>query len=144
MPESAIEKLLRSDEVAGRIIRDAAMLESFLGTLLEIYFAKKDKSLEFGELVMERMSFAERIDILRRLKLKKRYKSLECVKTLDRIRKLRNVVAHTFYVDDSELERLLIDKEIERLLVDYPAAYRREVGLTKKRIISLAAAKDFS
>ena len=141
MTRKEIASLLSNDEVRGRIIGDAAFFDLLLMIVIGLYFTPDDRIMQFYDLIGERLSFNDKIEILKRIDFKKRYKSLECISTLQRVKRLRNLVAHKHFVPQDD--KLLLDNELVKMLSDYPESYEREVKLAKQRLHRLANTKEF-
>ena len=125
---------LQSDDFAGHIIRWVAIFESRLDSLLSIHFAGLKTDFEFEELVLSRLSFYEKIEILRKVKFKRSMKSQEnIVSSLDRLRRLRNALAHTSHMPSHEIQKLRSDKWIEAFVLGYPQSVGREKNALENR-----------
>ena len=94
-------ELLQFDDFAGHIIRWVAIFETRLDEWLAAYFSNRRHDMEFHELVLSRLSFAAKIEILRNIALPRPLKSKHnIVVSLDRLRRLRNALAHTAHMSD--------------------------------------------
>ena len=132
-PET-FERLMQSDEFAGHIIRWVAIFESRLDSLISVYFVGLHADFQFQELVLTRLSFYEKIEILRKIRFKRPMKSqANIVASLDRLRRLRNALAHTSQMPIHEIARLRADKWIESFVLDYPASVGREKNALENR-----------
>lgn len=128
------EQLLQSDDFAGHIIRWVAIFESRLDSLLSVYFVGFKVDFEFEDLLLSRLSFYEKIEILRKLKFDRPLKSqANIVNSLDRLRRLRNALAHTSHMHSSEIEKLRSDKWIESFVLGYPKTVGREKNALENR-----------
>ena len=126
--------LLQSDDFAGHIIRWVAIFESRLDSLLSIYFVGLQVDFEFEELVLSRLSFYEKIEILRKIKFDRPLRSQpNIVNSLDKLRRLRNALAHTSYMPKDEIEKLRSDKWIENFVLGYPRTVGREKNALENR-----------
>jgi hypothetical protein len=126
--------LLQSDDFAGHIIRWVAIFESRLESLLSIYFVGLQVNFEFEELVLSRLSFYEKIEILRKIKFDRPLRSQpNIVNSLDKLRRLRNALAHTSYIQKDEIEKLRSDKWIENFVLGYPKTVGREKNTLENR-----------
>lgn len=127
-------ELLQSDDFAGHIIRWVAIFESRLDSLLSIYFVGMRVDFEFEELVLSRVSFYEKIEILRKIEFGRPLKSqANIVNSLDKLRRLRNALAHTFYMPKEEIEKLRTDKWVEGFVLGYPKTVGREKSALENR-----------
>jgi hypothetical protein len=129
---------LQSDAFAGHIIRWVAIFESRLDSVLSAYFSDPYRStethLQFSELVLSRLSFFEKIEILRGLKFDRLMKSQKnIVDSLDRLRRLRNALAHTSHMPDDEIRKLRSDKWLVDFVERYPASVGREKNALENR-----------
>jgi len=135
MKKQELLRLLSSDEVAGRIIRDVATLEWELDLMLTRYFTAQERFEEFHEIILNRFSFQQKIDILNKMSFPARMKSQpNAVKSLMKFKKLRNILAHNSYISDRELETIYSDNEIMEILSGYPKSYLKEFRANKTRI----------
>lgn len=135
MTEAEIRRCLADDHVAGRIIRDCAQLEWELGLLICRYYTAQERFYEFMTQFVDRLSFVEKIDVLRKMSLPEPMKSQRnAVRSLEKFRKLRNLLAHSAFVDSEQATRLASDNELVVILQDFPKNYRREVHHTKNRL----------
>ena len=135
MNKQQLGSLLNSDDVAGRIIRDVATLEWELDLMLTRYFTAQDRFYEFWEIILARFSFQQKIEILHKMSFPARMKSQpNAVKSLNKFRKLRNIMAHNAFISDKELDAIYHDNEIMAFLSDYPKSYLKEFRANKNRI----------
>jgi hypothetical protein len=131
-------ELLQSDDFAGHIIRWVAIFESRLDQLLAAYFSSRRHDIEFYELVLSKLSFAEKIDVLRRIALPRPLKSKQnIVASLDSLRQLRNALAHTSHMSDKDIQKLRSNVWIEAFVVGYPETVGREKNALENRITLL-------
>ena len=128
------EKFLRSDEFAGRLIRWVSIFESRLDSVLSAHFTPFKYDLGFDEIVLSRLSFAEKIDILRKIELSRPLKSRDnIVYSLDRLRKLRNALAHNHYLSTQQIKKLRSDKWIQDFVTGFPGSFGREKNALENR-----------
>jgi len=132
--KDVFSELLQSDEFAGHIIRWVAIFESRLDSLLSIHFVGLRNDLEFDDLVLSRLSFYEKIEVLRKIKFSRPLKSQAgIVESLDKLRRLRNALAHTSYMPKEEIEKLRADRWIESFVLGYPKTVGREKNALENR-----------
>lgn len=125
---------LQSDEFAGHIIRWVSIFETRLDGLLSVYFVGLRYDFEFEELILSRLSFYEKIEVLRKIKFNRPLKSQAgIVNSLDSLRRLRNALAHTHFMPPSEVEKLRSDKWIESFVLEYPKSVGREKSALENR-----------
>ena len=135
MNKKELGKLLMSDEVAGRIIRDVAELEWGLDLMLTRYFTAQERFAEFSEIILARFSFQQKIDVLNKMTFPVRMKSQpNAVTSLNKFKKLRNILAHSAYISDEELDSIYSDNEIMAILSDYPGTYLKEFRANNNRL----------
>lgn len=136
MNKKELGKLLMSDEVAGRIIRDVAELEWGLDLMLTRYFTAQERFAEFSEIILARFSFQQKIDVLlNKMTFPARMKSQpNAVKSLNKFKKLRNILAHSAYISDEELDSIYSDNEIMAILSDYPGTYLKKFRANNNRL----------
>jgi hypothetical protein len=135
MNKQQLRTTLSSDEVAGRIIRDVATLEWELDLMLTRYFTAQERFDEFREIILNRFSFQQKIDIFEKMGFPAPMKSQpNAVKSLNKFKKLRNILAHNAFIADKELESIYSDNEIMAILSDYPKSYLKEFRANKARI----------
>jgi hypothetical protein len=131
----AFEKLLHSDEVAGRVIKLCAVFESRLDFLLVEYFALESRPFEFYEHVISRLGLFQKLEILQGIELGKGLKSRSnFISSMKSLRKLRNALAHNFYLREEEIIKLYSDQNIKKWLLNYPKALSDEKRNMEVRI----------
>ena len=135
MNKNELKILLMSDEVVGRIIRDVAEIEWELDLMLTRYFTAQERFNEFSDLILARFSFQQKIDLLNKMSFPARMKSQpNAVKSLNKFKKLRNILAHSPYISDEELNTIYTDNEIMSIISSYPDSYLKELRANKNRI----------
>jgi aspartyl/asparaginyl-tRNA synthetase len=131
-------------EAKGRILVFTALIESELEEALIAYFATSDRRDAFRDLVLNGMTFSSKINILKKLPINTTLKSYKnAISMLERWRKIRNYVAHSWGHKYDVIEKILSDKVIVDMLVYYPdnlAHYYRQTNLNLER---LTRSKDF-
>ena len=131
-------ELLQSDDFAGHIIRWVAIFEGRLDELLAAYFSNGRHDLEFYELVLSKLSFAIKIEVLKGISLPRPLKSKQgIVSSLERLRKLRNALAHSSHMSDREIQRLRSDAWVVAFVVGYPKTVGREKNALENRFTLL-------
>ena len=131
-------ELLQSDDFAGHIIRWVAIFESRLDELLAAYFSNRRHDMEFYELVLSRLPFAAKIEVLRRIELPRPLKSKQnTVASLERLRRLRNALAHSSQMSERDIQKLRSDAWIVAFVVGYPKTVGREKNALENRITLL-------
>lgn len=53
---------------------------------------------------------------------------------MNKFKKLRNILAHSAYISDEELDSIYSDNEIKAILSDYPGTYLKEFRANKNRL----------
>ena len=137
---SIFESRLRSYEFAGHVIQWISLFESRLDIILTTYFVLPKSPLDdhqtsaFFDLVLSRLSFAAKIDILKNLKFRSTIRSQKgVVETLTKIRKLRNILAHNHHVNTDDLNKIRSDKWLVNFILDYPKSLSREKNALENR-----------
>ena len=135
---------LNSPEFAGHIIQWVSIFESRLDVVLAAYFVNpdladdRDPTSGMFDQVLSRLSFAVKIDVLRNLKFQKKLKSqARVVESLDRLRKLRNVLAHNYHIHDGTINKLRSDGWTFRFVINYPGSVGREKNALENRFSHL-------
>jgi hypothetical protein len=130
-----LRTLLSEDAVAGRVIRDLSALEERLGMILQRYFAAQERYNEFDDVFLARLSLVGKINILRAMKLPTKMASRDqAVTWLNKLRILRNILAHGSYVSEDDIKRVASENELREMLMTYPASYRKRIQLIKNWI----------
>ena len=138
MTPKEFEKLIRSDEVAGKVIRFCAIFEGRLDWLIARYFTTDERISEFYDLIITRLSLYEKIQILKNMSFHRKMKSQEnIVSSMESIRKLRNALAHNSYLTEKELKKLYSDENIRKILSNYPKGLSKEKNALENRFSRL-------
>ncbi|MES9974873.1 MAG: hypothetical protein ABW094_11475 [Candidatus Thiodiazotropha sp.] len=138
MKQKEFEKLIHSDEVAGRVIRFCTTFENRLDDLIARHFTTNDRIFDFYELIISRLSLYEKIQILKNMSFHRKMKSQDnIVASMDSIRKLRNALAHHSYMPEREIKKLYSDQNIRKLLSDYPKGLSKEKNALENRFSRL-------
>lgn len=128
------EELLQSNEFSGHIIRWVAIFESRLDDVLSVHFSGLESTYEFYELILSRLSFYEKIEVLRKIDFGRNLKSQENTALhLDKLRRLRNALAHAAHMPPSEIKKLRSDKWIEAFVLGYPKSIGKEKNALENR-----------
>jgi hypothetical protein len=128
------EELLQSHEFSGHIIRWVAIFEGRLDDVLSVHFSGLESTYDFYELILSRLSFYEKIEILRKIDFGKSLKSQENTALhLDKLRRLRNALAHAAHMPPSEIKKLRSDKWIEAFVLGYPKSIGKEKNALENR-----------
>ena len=136
-----IADLLNQDDVRSGVLRDAAFFDYFVMLVIGMYFCPRDRASEFIVNVGDRLSFNDKISILKKLELDKPYKSLGCITTLKKVQRLRNILAHEHYI--SHGHKAFNDNSITKWLADYPITYNQDIQKAKMQLRRLANTKEF-
>lgn len=138
---SAIAEVLNRDDVRSTVMKDAAFFEAFLGVAIGLYFTSSERVWEFHELIVDRLTFEEKIRTLEKLPFKKTYKSVAALPVIRQVQQARNLIAHEYHVfhGTPKLKRA----QWLALFIDYPASYKKPVALARKRILRLTGTKEF-
>jgi len=136
---SAFKKALASDHLSGGIIRLTAIYEDRLGLMLAFYFAQPRAVKELSDLVIERLSLAQKLDLLKAINLGAGTKSRDnLIKSLASLKKIRNHLAHSYYyVEEDELKKLYSDMFIRSLILNFPKSLSNEKRNLESRVSKL-------
>jgi len=141
MKLEAIAEVLNRDEVRSRVMKDGAFFDTFIGVAIGMYFSTHERFTEFHELIVERLTFEERIRVLEKLPYKKPYKSISALPVIRQVQQARNLIAHEYYIDHRH--RKLQRASWLELFSDYPASYKKPVMLARQRLLRLSGTKEF-
>jgi hypothetical protein len=136
----ALAKLLNSDEVRARVMKDGAFFDAFAGVMIAIYFTKA-RSRELHELIIDRLTFDQKMRVLERLPYKKQYKSIEAMPVIRQVQQVRNLLAHEYYID--QRHNKLVGASWLHLFDNYPQSYDRPVKLARMRLLRLSGSREF-
>ncbi len=135
MTKAQLAAFLSRDDVIARVVRRFGELEWLLNLLLTRYFTAQDRFWEFADLIVDRLSVSEKIEIVRAMRFHRPLKSqANLVRSLEKLRKLRNALAHGDSLRCDRLHRLHSDNEIMKLLSGWPGLYDREIVANKNRM----------
>ena len=128
MSKKEFKKKINSDDLAGRVIRLCAIFEDRLDGILTEYFVNQNCRIEFHELILERMSLFQKLEIMEKLRFGKGSRSrINFVASLKSLRKLRNVLAHNYSMhNEKEVEKLYSDQLIRSWVLNYPKSMSDE------------------
>lgn len=122
-------------------MKDGAFFDAFLGVAIGMYFTTHERFHDFHELIVERMTFDQKIRILEKLPYKKAYKSIAALPVIRQVQQVRNLLAHEYYID--RRHRKLQGASWLELFADYPASYEKPVKLARQRLLRLSGTKEF-
>ena len=129
------ENLLSSEELTVRVIKDFAELEWNHDLLITRYFTAQERYDEFFDIIVGNMNFNQKIEIFSKMSLPKKWVSRDnAVRSLKKLRKLRNLLAHSFELTDEDIHVIASDNELARILINYPKSYNREIINIKIRL----------
>jgi len=96
--------------------------------MLAFYFAKESTLSELNSLVIDGLSLAQKLDLLKAIKLGAGAKSRDnLIKSLTSLKKIRNHLAHSYYhAEDDELKKLYSDIFIRNLVLGFPKSLSEE------------------
>jgi len=144
-PKWKLHNLLSDAAVIGDILQTAIHLEFDLDMALIDFFATRARREAFEELILDELTFHQKIEIFRQLPVNKGLKSYRlALATLSRIKRLRNYVAHGFGLRERDLERLVRDKELLAMFEDYPRSLNKEYKLARMRLYALGKSKGYA
>lgn len=136
-----LSELLNRDDVRSKIIKDAAFFDQFMTIMIGMYFCSSERTIEFYMLIGDRLSFNDKVTILNKIQYEKKYKSLECLNTLKKVQRLRNLLAHNHYI--LHFDKIFRDKELIEFVSGYPESYDKAVTLARYQLRRLASTKEF-
>lgn len=136
----ALTKLLNSDEVRAKVTKDGAFFDSFAGVMIAMYFTKQ-RFLELHNLVVDKLSFDQKMRVLERLPYQRRYKSIAAMPVIRQVQQIRNLLAHEYYIH--ERHEKLNGANWLPLFENYPASYDKPVQLAKMRLRRLSGSREF-
>jgi hypothetical protein len=68
-----------------------------------------------------------KIEILKKMKFHKPMKShANIIESAERIKRIRNKIAHAHFLRDKDLDAIQSDKKLVKFILDYPASFERE------------------
>lgn len=141
MKLEAIAEVLNRDEVRSRVMKDGAFFDAFIGVAIGMYFTTPDRFREFHDLIVERLTFEERLRVLEKLPYKKPYKSISALPVIRQVQQARNLIAHEYHIHHGH-QKLQRAGWLE-LFSDYPASYSKPVMLARQRLLRLSGTKEF-
>ncbi len=141
MKLEVIAKVLNQDEVRSRVMKDGAFFDAFIGVAIGMYFTTSERFTEFHELIIDRLTFEERIRVLEKLPYKKPYKSIAALPVIRQVQQARNLITHEYYIDHRH--RKLQRANWLELFADYPASYTKPVMLARQRLLRLSGTQEF-
>ena len=145
MNPNELKDFLSKDDVISKIIKEFSMLDDLLNIIIARYFVKNNREYAFVTLIMERLTFSNKLNILRKAKYQKKYKSLEVINFLERLSILRNYVAHNYSwsIHNNAFQKLLKRPDVLKLLEGFPLVFNKEVHRSIDRLGRLQQTKDF-
>ena len=122
-----LKKALRSNEIVAEVIKLAAGLDFKLDLYLGIQFGGPLRIDDFMEHISPRLPLAVKIEILKKMKFHKPMKShANIIESAERIKRIRNKIAHAHFLKDKDLDAIQSDKKLVKFILDYPASFERE------------------
>lgn len=129
--------LLANEYVRGDIIFMSISLESMLDSFLSGYFVSEDKMGQFEQLILSRMTFSHKIEVLKGFGCNSTLESLsELCKIFVGLNRLRNHAAHASWGDGDKVYKLSENETIRKFVSDYP----KSIETMKSRVRRLIAA----
>jgi len=139
-----IVDLLSDHSFVGHVLRTSSLAEFDLDILLTVYFTRDDRSEEFLQSIIPHVTFDRKIQILDQLPLRKKLKTVSRITpNLRRLKKIRNLVAHSAVISPKRVKKLLENHELARLLLDYPDSLEEISRQIRRDFLYLANLKEF-
>jgi hypothetical protein len=141
--EHSLWRQLQSSDVVGTVLQFALFVEATLDELLVDYFVPGSRREAFEDLLLQRLSFHQKLEIFTRFRLLRASRShADLCAVFQAARKLRNHVAHSYGYRGHGLSKLATDPTIVRWLRGFPDALRGEYKLVRRRVAALRRTKD--
>ena len=123
-----LEDALRSNDIIAEVIKFSAIWEAGLDNYLAIEFGgTTERYDDFIELIAPNMQFARKIEIFKKMSFPHQTKSHSgIVKTLTRIRKIRNHLAHAQRMDAETITKIQSDRDLVSFILNYPDSFKKE------------------
>ena len=122
-----LEKALRSNDIVAEVVKLAAVVDFHLDLYLGIQFGGPVRIDDFMEHIAPRLPLAVKIEILKKMKFHKPMKShSNIIESAERIRRIRNKVAHSHSLKQKDIDAILSDKKLVKFILEYPASFERE------------------
>ncbi|WP_293007902.1 hypothetical protein [Nitrosomonas sp.] len=93
------------------------------------------------ELIIDRLSFDQRMRVLEKLPYKKQYKAIEAMPVIRQLQQVRNLLAHEYNIHHRH--KKLSTANWLYLFDDYPNSYEKPVKLAKRRLDRLFGSREF-
>jgi len=139
-----IVDLLHDHSFVGHVLRTSTLAEFDLEILLTVYFTRDDRSEEFLRSIIPHVTFDRKIQILDQLPLRKKLKTVSrVIPNLRRLKKIRNLVAHSAVISPKRVKKLLENREIAQLLLLYPDSLEEISRQIQRDFLYLANVKEF-
>lgn len=119
---------LGSNDIIAEVIKFSAVWEAALDNYLATEFGGTTTRYDdFIEFIAPNLSFARKIEIFKNLSLVGKTKShSEIVSTLNRIRKVRNHLAHAQRLDASTIAKIQSDRPLVKFIIGHPSSFKQE------------------
>lgn len=137
----SIAEILNRDDVRGRIIKDAAVIESEMGIVIAFYFTTNKRFGPFYDLIIDRLGFNDKIAILEKIPYSKRYISLKSLTHVRHLQQARNYVAHNYYIQHTD--KKVASAPWKPLFSNYPKSYDSAVQAARRGIGRLTRTNEF-
>lgn len=123
-----LKEALRSNDIIAEVIKFSAVWEATLDSYLAFEFGGTTARFDdFVEFVAPNLTFSRKIEIFKSLSLVGKSKShSEIVATLNRVRKIRNHLAHAQRLDPQTIARIQSDRSLVAFILEHPSSFKRE------------------
>jgi hypothetical protein len=106
----SIRERLQEPSFVARILQIAALMEEELDFALSLYFCGPGRHFEFMDLLLSRMNYESKVQLLERIEVRRTLRSkalaLEGIRT---VQKVRNLVAHPAGATNDKIAKVLLD-----------------------------------
>lgn len=123
-----LTEALSSNDIIAEVIKFSAVWEAALDSYLAIEFGGTTARYDdFIESIAPNLSFARKIEIFKSLSLIGKSKSHSgIVSTLNRVRKIRNHLAHAQRLDAPTIAKIQSDRQLVEFILGYPSGFKQE------------------
>ncbi len=122
-----IAEALKSNDIIAEVIKLSAMVEFKIDLYLGIQFGGPLRIDDFLDLIAPAMTLAQKVNALKRMKFQKPMKSHQnIIESAERIRRIRNKLAHAHQLADGDIAKILSDRKLVTFILGYPETFEAE------------------